>query len=99
MKVVDLKIFVVGNPSPYTGGRYFIFVKLTTADGVSGIGEVYGASFGPKAMQGMIVDVFERHVVGIDPFQIETLWRNVYGRGYSMPVSYTHLTLPTIYSV
>ena len=31
----------------------------------------------------MIEDVFEHHVLGADPFQIETLWRNVYGRGYS----------------
>ena len=31
----------------------------------------------------MIEDVFERHVEGADPFRIETLWRNVYGRGYS----------------
>jgi len=32
----------------------------------------------------MIEDVFEHHVLGADPFHIETLWRNVYGRGYSM---------------
>jgi 2-dehydro-3-deoxyphosphogalactonate aldolase len=32
----------------------------------------------------MIEDVCERHVVGADPFKIETLWRNVYGRGYSL---------------
>jgi galactonate dehydratase len=31
----------------------------------------------------MIEDVFERHVEGADPFRIEALWRNVYGRGYS----------------
>ena len=31
----------------------------------------------------MIADVFERHVQGADPFRIEALWRNVYGRGYS----------------
>jgi len=84
VKIAELKIFVVGNPAPYAGGRYFIIVKLTTADGVSGIGEVYGASFGPLAMEAMIADVFERHVLGMDPFQIETLWRNVYGQGYSM---------------
>jgi 2-dehydro-3-deoxyphosphogalactonate aldolase len=32
----------------------------------------------------MIEDVFERHVEGSDPFHIEKLWRNVYGRGYSL---------------
>ena len=30
MKVKDLKVFIVGNPPPSWGGRYFIFVKLTT---------------------------------------------------------------------
>ena len=32
----------------------------------------------------MIEDVFERHVLGADPFRIEALWRNVYGRGYTL---------------
>ena len=31
----------------------------------------------------MIEDVFAHHVEGADPFKIETMWRNVYGRGYS----------------
>ena len=36
MKVTELKTFVVGNPPPHTGGRYFIFVKLTTDGNVVG---------------------------------------------------------------
>ena len=83
MKIAELKTFIVGNPPPAFGGRYFIFVKLKTACGVEGIGEVYAASFAPRAMVAMIEDVFERHVLGADPFRIEALWRNVYGRGYS----------------
>jgi galactonate dehydratase len=83
MKIRELKTFVVGNPPPIWGGRYFIFVKLTTDTGIEGIGEVYAASFGPHAMVRLVEDVFEHHVLGCDPFGIETLWRNVYGRGYS----------------
>jgi L-alanine-DL-glutamate epimerase-like enolase superfamily enzyme len=83
MKVVALKTFVVGNPPPYKGGRYFLFLKLVTDAGIEGVGEVYGASFSPKAMVAMIEDVFEHHVLDRDPFEIETIWRNVYGRGYS----------------
>jgi 2-dehydro-3-deoxyphosphogalactonate aldolase len=83
MKIAALRTFVVGNPPPTWGGRYFIFVKLTTACGVEGIGEVYGASFGPHAMVRLVEDVFEQHVLGADPFRLEQLWRNVYGRGYS----------------
>ena len=84
MKIAELKTFVVGNPPPAFGGRYFLFLKLKTACGVEGFGEIYAASFAPKAIVPMIEDVFERHVVGADPFRIETLWRNVYGRGYTL---------------
>ena len=83
MKIAELKTFVVGNPPPAFGGRYFLFLKLKTACGIEGVGEVYAASFAPKAIVTMIEDVFERHVEGADPFRIEALWRNVYGRGYS----------------
>jgi 2-dehydro-3-deoxyphosphogalactonate aldolase len=83
MKIQSLTTFVVGNPPPTWGGRYFIFVKLVTDSGIEGIGEVYAASFGPHAMVRLVQDVFEHHVLGADPFRIETLWRNVYGRGYS----------------
>ena len=83
MKIQSLKTFVVGNPPPYPGGRYFLFLKLITDTGIEGVGEVYTASFGPKAVVAMIEDVFTHHVEGADPFAIERLWRNVYGRGYS----------------
>ena len=84
MHIAELKTFVVGNPPPAFGGRYFVFLKLRTACGVEGVGEVYAASFAPKAIVAMIEDVFERHVLGMDPFRIEALWRNVYGRGYTL---------------
>ncbi len=84
MKVAALETFVVANPPPQWGGRYFLFLKLTTACGVTGVGEVYGASFGPHAMVRLVEDVFARHLDGADPFAIETMWRNIYGRGYSM---------------
>ncbi len=84
MKITEFKTFVVGNPPPHFGGRYFIFVKLVTDNGLTGIGEVYAATFGPHTVAAMVEDVCERHVVGMDPFAIETLWRRVYGRGYSL---------------
>jgi galactonate dehydratase len=84
MKITDLRTFVVGNPPPRLGGRYFIFLKLITDGGVEGVGEVYAATFAPQVIVAMIKDVFEHHVLGADPFGIETLWRNVYGRGYSL---------------
>jgi len=83
MKVVDAKTFVVGNPPPSYGGRYFVFLKLTTDSGVEGVGEVYAATFGPHTIARMIEDVCARHVIGADPGQIEMLWRNVYSRGFT----------------
>ncbi len=83
MKITDVKTFVVGNPPPHFGGRYFIFLKLTTDSGIEGIGEVYTASFGPHTVAKMIEDVCARDVIGRDPFKIEDLWRRVYSRGYS----------------
>jgi hypothetical protein len=52
MKLQTIQTFVVGNPPPHYGGRYFVFCKLTTACGISGIGEAYCLPFHPD-----IVDV------------------------------------------
>jgi len=84
VKIESLETFVVGNPPPHYGGRYFIFVKLRTRCGIEGIGEVYTATFSPQVVAAMIEDVFEHHFVDADPFHIEKLWRAVYGRGYTL---------------
>ena len=84
MKVKDLEIFIVGNPPPGFGGRYFTFVKLTTDNGITGIGECYCDTFGPKAMTAMIEDTFSRYIEGMDPFHLESMWRKVYGSGYTL---------------
>ena len=54
MLLKDLEIFVVGTPPPGWGGRYWIFVKVTTDNGIVGYGEVYASSVGPEAMQSVI---------------------------------------------
>jgi 2-dehydro-3-deoxyphosphogalactonate aldolase len=84
MKITELKTFVVGNPPPSFGGRYFVFLKLVTDTGIEGVGEVYAATFGPHTMEQMVKDIFERHVQGADPFRIESLWRRVYGSGFTL---------------
>ncbi|MCP5076390.1 MAG: mandelate racemase/muconate lactonizing enzyme family protein, partial [Rhodobacteraceae bacterium] len=83
MKLADLEIFVVGNRPPGWGGRYFIFVKLTTDNGVVGYGEVYAAAVGPEAMQAVIRDVFERHMLGENPENIEMMFRRAYSSGFT----------------
>ena len=83
MKLTDIETFVVGNPPPHFGGRYFVFVKLTTNSGVSGIGEAYCVPFEPHLVAKMIEDVFARYVAGNDPHDIETMWRRVYSSGFT----------------
>lgn len=83
MKLTDLEIFVVGNRPPGWGGRYFIFVKLTTDNGIVGYGEVYAAAVGPDAMCAVIRDVFERHMLGETVENIEMMFRRVYSSGFT----------------
>jgi galactonate dehydratase len=83
MKLTDLEIFVVGNQPPNWGGRYFIFVKLTTDNGLTGYGEVYAAAVGPKTMTAVIEDVFARHMAGENPENIEMMFRRTYSSGFT----------------
>ncbi len=84
MKIAGVDTFVVGNPPPGFGGRYFVFVKLTTDDGIVGYGEAYAATFSPHLVADMLRDVAEHHLVGRDPFHIERFWRAAYGRGFTL---------------
>jgi len=84
MKLDSVKVFVVGNPPPGFGGRYFVFLKIKTVCGIEGVGEVYAATFGPKVIAAMILDVFARRFAGRDPFQIESIWRETYGSGFTL---------------
>ncbi len=83
MKLKDIEIFVVAPPAPGWGGRYWIFPRLTTDDGITGYGECYASTVGPKAMIAVIEDVFERHLLGESPENIELMFRRVYSSGFT----------------
>ncbi|NBR38551.1 MAG: mandelate racemase/muconate lactonizing enzyme family protein [Alphaproteobacteria bacterium] len=83
MKLQDCEVFVVGNPPPGFGGRYFIFVKLVTDNGIVGYGECYVATVGPHTVAHIIRDIFARHIQGADPHQIEVMGRRVHGSGFT----------------
>jgi 2-dehydro-3-deoxyphosphogalactonate aldolase len=83
MKLTDIETYVVGNPPPHYGGRYFVFVKLTTDSRVDGIGEAYCVPFDPHLVEKLIVDVFQRYLHGQDPHHIEKMWRRVYSAGFT----------------
>ncbi|SFT34479.1 mandelate racemase/muconate lactonizing enzyme family protein [Sedimentitalea nanhaiensis] len=83
MKLQDLDIIVTAPPAPGWGGRYWILVKLTTDTGLTGWGECYAASVGPEAMRAVISDVFERHMAGENPENIELMFRRAYSSGFT----------------
>jgi galactonate dehydratase len=84
VKITGIDTFVVGNPPPSFGGRYFVFVKLSTDDGIDGYGEAYTATFHPTVVERMLVDVAERHLIGESPWAVERFWRRAYGRGFTL---------------
>ncbi len=83
MKLRDLEIFTVAPPAPGWGGRYWTFVKLTTDNGIVGYGECYASTVGPRAMDAVIHDVFERHMLGENPENIELMYRRAYSSGFT----------------
>lgn len=83
MKLADLDIIVTAPPAPGWGGRYWVLVKVTTDDGITGWGECYASSVGPEAMRAVISDVFERHMAGESPENIEKMFRRVYSSGFT----------------
>ncbi len=83
MKLADLEVIVTAPPAPGWGGRYWIIPKVTTDTGVVGYGECYASSVGPEAMKAVIKDVFERHMAGENPENIELMFRRVYSAGFT----------------
>ncbi len=83
MKLQELEVFVVATPPPGWGGRYWIFVKLSCDNGIVGYGEVYANAVGPDAMRAVIGDVFERHMLGENPENIELMFRRAYSSGFT----------------
>ena len=83
MKIVEGRAYVVGNPPPHHGGMNWVFVKLTTDQGIHGWGEAYGSEIYFASAAKLIDEMCEHFVVGSDPFQIERLWRTLYASGYN----------------
>lgn len=78
MEIETVRTYVVENPPPRRGGRYWTLLQLVTDDGTTGLGEAYGVPFHPDVTAAVMRDVGERHVIGTSPFEVERLFREIY---------------------
>jgi galactonate dehydratase len=78
MKIVDLRVTVVGTP-----WRELVFLELTSDDGLTGVSEVRMVNK-TDTLVACIGELAPRYVIGADPFDVERLAWNVqrgeYGR-------------------
>ena len=76
MQITEIKTFLVDATPPSGwggGGRNWLFVKVETDEGISGIGE---ASGWPRVIQTAITDL-TTILIGEDPCRIERLWQKM----------------------
>ena len=93
MKIVDLKTYIVNNPTSGRIAEKWLFVKLFTDSGIEGIGEVYGAPFDFHIVEQLVKSVADRYLIDKDPFQIETMWRGIYNSGYDQHPDLTKMSI------
>ena len=82
MKLQDITTWVTVPPTGI-GGSFWVIVKVTTDDGIDGVGECYGIPFSGDIACRMVEDTFERYIAGQDPHDVETLFRRVYSAGFT----------------
>ena len=82
MKLQDIKTYVTVPPNGI-GGAFWVIVKLTTDNGIEGIGECYGIPVSGDIACRMVEDTFERFIAGEDPHNVETMFRRVYSAGFT----------------
>ncbi len=82
MQVREIETFTVAPPNGI-GGAYWLLVRITTDDGIQGIGECYGIPFAPAVAEAMVRDTFSRFFVDQNPHDLELLFRRCYSAGFT----------------
>ncbi len=82
MRLESIKTYVTVPPTGI-GGSFWVLVKVTTDDGIDGIGECYGIPVSGDIACRMIEDTFDRFIAGEDPHNVETMFRRVYSAGFT----------------
>ena len=70
LKITDVQVFIVN------AGRNYLYVKVSTDQGIHGWGEAYSA--GPDEATAATVRDFKEWLVGKDPRNVEYLWATMY---------------------
>ena len=83
MKLTDIRTFVVGNPPPHYGGRYFVFVKLTTDAQRRGHRRGLLRAIPSRPRREDDRGCVRALPAGEDPHDIERMWRRVYSAGFT----------------
>lgn len=93
MKVTGVKSILLDNVQPYIGHRKWLFVQLTTDEGLVGLGErPTGGVTNLKSQIDLLHDLCERFVIGKSPFNVERIWQDMYTSSHD----YRH---PSLYFV
>jgi L-alanine-DL-glutamate epimerase-like enolase superfamily enzyme len=71
LKITGLRTFVV-----YVGGLNWVFCKVSTNQGITGLGE--GSVTSKEATMAQAIMEHERYLLGKDPTQIELLWQAMF---------------------
>ncbi len=82
MKLDAIETFVTVPPTGI-GGSFWVFVRLTADNGITGIGECYGIPVSGDIAAAMVEDTFDRFIAGEDPHNVEAMFRRVYSAGFT----------------
>ncbi len=79
MKVTGIQTILLDNIQPYRGGSKWLFIKLTTDEGIVGLGErVTGGARNLASQIALLDDLCEQFVIGESPFQVERIWQRMF---------------------
>jgi galactonate dehydratase len=79
MKVTGIQTILLDNIQPYRGGSKWLFIKLTTDEGLVGLGELRTGNARNLVPQiALLNDLCEQFVTGENPFHIEKVWQRMF---------------------
>jgi L-alanine-DL-glutamate epimerase-like enolase superfamily enzyme len=79
IKITGMNILVIDNIPPYSGQRKWLIIQIKTNQGIIGLGErPTGGVINLKPQISLLQDLFNRYIIGQNPFDIEKLWQKLY---------------------